>query len=808
MFAFGIPTVISALVVCVNLLQLALFQMLAWTSSVQVPTRGIIICLVCILCSLLGATTAYAIRQKLDDNNQKSGHSYFYYLLMALVACAFGDAFYAYSYFIAALPSGSIEHSYSDFLYNIFAIYIGVASIKRTFYQQNPTLKTPSLYVFIGLTLLLMGVHYVSIVEPLFESDPDIVSNILTISYNVFESVFMAGALMASLRAGTIYEFILWTSVALLGISNIAVNAIDDSLNSSHLRLFDYGWQWGLSGVCIALLGLLLSQQSNKLTTPDSTLNTQVSFRSLRTMTVLFGLGGMLIASYIFWYFKDPDLTFAAHFNSRLTISSELASLFVVWCLSNMFAILMSRRLVAFCQSLYASVLMGDENMNWVLQSRIPSELRPILASLKAVLSRLRLSYELNAQLRTDASIATIAAQVAHDIRSPLMALQAIKTRSHMLDPETQQLIQTATQRIYDITGELLVKFQSEDSNTNNANDRSLNASNDETYSNTLIYPTIEAICTEVKLSAKNNVPITTAYRNTSDVFLSSYLKPKVFKSILANLLHNAVESTIGRPNPAVAVEFEESREHKIILKIKDNGPGFSDEALQHFAQKGFSTKGHQGHGLGLWYSKLQIESFGGSLTLESNSNEGATIQIELPLADAPETNISVIDLRNREIVVIDDEPHTHIIWEQLITEKKQLAQTLHAMFDVADIESKQFYAHHFDTIEAAQQFVRTQKNNSTLDKYVFLVDHEFKNTPKTGGQFIIENGLSNQAVLVTGHTDLQNITTQLGGTKLKILPKVLLPMVQIQVTTDSVSYDLARRSIFSPERFKTSAST
>ena len=67
-----------------------------------------------------------------------------------------------------------------------------------------------------------------------------------------------------------------------------------------------------------------------------------------------------------------------------------------------------------------------------------------------------------------------------------------------------------------------------------------------------------------------------------------------------------------------------------IVITIKDNGGGISQENSNNIFKQYFTTKDTQGSGIGLYMSKLIIENnMNGNLTV-SNKNEGASFRIEL----------------------------------------------------------------------------------------------------------------------------------------------------------------------------------
>ena len=70
-------------------------------------------------------------------------------------------------------------------------------------------------------------------------------------------------------------------------------------------------------------------------------------------------------------------------------------------------------------------------------------------------------------------------------------------------------------------------------------------------------------------------------------------------------------------------------------IVVADTGPGFTEEALAHLFEAGFTTKRERGgSGLGLSALAAFIDGAGGSIEVDSRAGEGATVMVSLPLAD------------------------------------------------------------------------------------------------------------------------------------------------------------------------------
>lgn len=72
--------------------------------------------------------------------------------------------------------------------------------------------------------------------------------------------------------------------------------------------------------------------------------------------------------------------------------------------------------------------------------------------------------------------------------------------------------------------------------------------------------------------------------------------------NVLINLIRNARQA-IGSENKGVIRLNAEKTENKIILSVKDNGPGIPDEIKEEIFMPFFTTR-EKGSGVGLSYSR------------------------------------------------------------------------------------------------------------------------------------------------------------------------------------------------------------
>jgi len=117
-------------------------------------------------------------------------------------------------------------------------------------------------------------------------------------------------------------------------------------------------------------------------------------------------------------------------------------------------------------------------------------------------------------------------------------------------------------------------------------------------------------------------------------------------QQVLMNLLYNsaeAIEKRILDMNEnenstykgKIKIEVKSSgKVNQIVISVKDNGIGMSDEIKAKIFQPHFTTK-ETGHGLGLANCKTIIRNHKGEITVTSSPGEGTEFKIFLPTAES-----------------------------------------------------------------------------------------------------------------------------------------------------------------------------
>jgi signal transduction histidine kinase len=253
--------------------------------------------------------------------------------------------------------------------------------------------------------------------------------------------------------------------------------------------------------------------------------------------------------------------------------------------------------------------------------------------------------------------------QLAHDIRSPLAAINTVLEDSQEIN---KLILINSVKRINEISNKLLNETQ--DNLTKINGNYSLN-------------PLIQEIVQEKLLEYKNkNLKID--FKENG--LINAFCEPLELKRVISNLLNNSVEASLNQPVITISINKENDL---VIIKISDNGNGIPEFVLQNMGKKAITTK-QNGNGLGLNYAIHTIETWGGKLSIESTGASGTNLKIALPMANL-DYNSKLNDLNNTRVILIDDDELTRTTWSM---KAKKSNISLKTYADIgsfkADIES------------------------------------------------------------------------------------------------------------------------
>lgn len=134
------------------------------------------------------------------------------------------------------------------------------------------------------------------------------------------------------------------------------------------------------------------------------------------------------------------------------------------------------------------------------------------------------------------------------------------------------------------------------------------------------------------------------AFAKAHDVTLASCNVPAMalvdadlLDRILLSILHNAVKFS---PANGTVLISTEKRASVVLVTVRDEGPGFGDDALEHAFDRFWrdeTARGRSGSGLGLSIAKASVDRLGGSISIANDPRGGARVELHLQAGTQPD---------------------------------------------------------------------------------------------------------------------------------------------------------------------------
>jgi two-component system sensor histidine kinase HydH len=216
------------------------------------------------------------------------------------------------------------------------------------------------------------------------------------------------------------------------------------------------------------------------------------------------------------------------------------------------------------------------------------------------------------------AFLGEIAANIAHDVRTPLSVLKAsaqLLARAELPVPERRQLatnIAAEVDRLNAVVTSLV----------DLARPRPVR------YRPEAITEIVNRAATFfAPIAAKSEVTIV---QSITDRGLRVYGSADQLYQVMLNLIHNGLQAMRAAGLLAIACRREDGW---VRIEIDDTGPGFPVDVFPRVFSPFFTTK-PDGTGLGLAIAKRIVEEHGGTIGAENRPHGGARVWLQLPLRE------------------------------------------------------------------------------------------------------------------------------------------------------------------------------
>ncbi len=213
---------------------------------------------------------------------------------------------------------------------------------------------------------------------------------------------------------------------------------------------------------------------------------------------------------------------------------------------------------------------------------------------------------------------------IAHDIRSPLAALQNTLslTRDNIINPEEFQKLSFALEAdLFNLRGML---------------DNMLLWAREQMFEikvNKIKFDLCETVRDVILMYRNNLVTKNITLHNYMPSHLEVTTDKEIIAAVFRNLFSNAVKFTAENKNIYISQIFLNG---KAYISVKDEGKGMAAETIQKINNKEhISTRGtanEKGTGLGLLFSKEMINKLGEAFDITSYSEQGTSVTFSVSL--------------------------------------------------------------------------------------------------------------------------------------------------------------------------------
>ena len=214
-----------------------------------------------------------------------------------------------------------------------------------------------------------------------------------------------------------------------------------------------------------------------------------------------------------------------------------------------------------------------------------------------------------------------MARQIAHEIKNPLtpmkLNIQFMLRSLQMEDPEKFK------QRFRDISGMLIEQIDNMAAIASAFSDfAKISVAHSEIFE-------IDELVKNCTLLFKNNVDVLECEANSG---VRIFADKEQMRRVIINLLKNA-EQSIPDGRPGKIKVTVRKVDHKVEVRVKDNGCGVPEEIRKKIFEPNFTTKS-SGSGLGLAICRRIVESFGGQIGFTTRLGIGTEFYFLLDYSD------------------------------------------------------------------------------------------------------------------------------------------------------------------------------
>ncbi|MBG7030690.1 two-component system sensor histidine kinase DctB [Pseudomonas aeruginosa] len=218
-------------------------------------------------------------------------------------------------------------------------------------------------------------------------------------------------------------------------------------------------------------------------------------------------------------------------------------------------------------------------------------------------------------------ALGTMSASISHELNQPLAAIRSYADNARvLLDHQRTEDARGNLEQISDLTtrmASIIAHLKAYARGARRAPE------------NVQLQPAIEDALS--MLASRRRAMNVELLRDVPDAPLWVQAGETRLRQILGNLLTNALDALAEKAPPRRLWVIASQDQHGVTLTLRDNGPGFSEDALAHAPAPCFTTKTTaKGLGLGLAICDNLLRALGGRLEMGNHLEGGAVVRLHL----------------------------------------------------------------------------------------------------------------------------------------------------------------------------------
>ena len=251
---------------------------------------------------------------------------------------------------------------------------------------------------------------------------------------------------------------------------------------------------------------------------------------------------------------------------------------------------------------------------------KLPAELGEISGAINRLGNELSVKRALEAKVQRAerlAAVGEMAAGLAHEVRNPLMSIRGFaqllqEEQISRSQKEYLEIIVRETERMNSLIEQLLYYARPVVNRIDKVD----------------INPVVENVrkLIESQLKAKNIQIVTRLKKDLPQVSCDA----EQLKQVLLNIVINAIQSIDSNGRIRISSDFK-TESQQVEVRVEDNGQGIPVEHRERIFDPFFTTK-EQGTGLGLSVAFRLMETWGGTIHVESVLGEGSSFVLGFPV--------------------------------------------------------------------------------------------------------------------------------------------------------------------------------